>query len=217
MSWFTKTFSGSIGRKLIMALSGLFLITFLVVHLLGNLLLVRAEGLDFNNYAEFMSKNPVIKTMEYVLFAGFIFHIVYSIINSINNKKARPQGYAYNNPSENSSWFSRNMGLTGSIIFIFLVVHLNRFFIPHKVLHTSTNTMYDDAIAAFQSELYVGFYVIAMALLGFHLNHGFQSAFQTLGLRHPKYTPFIKGLGTAFSILIPAAFAWIPIFIYFFR
>lgn len=217
MSWFTKTFSGTIGRKLIMALSGLFLITFLVVHLLGNLLLVRAEGLDFNNYAEFMSKNPVIKTMEYVLFAGFIFHIVYSIIISINNKKARPQGYAYNNPSENSSWFSRNMGITGSIIFIFLVVHLNKFFIPHKVLHTSTNTMYDDAIAAFQSELYVGFYVIAMALLGFHLNHGFQSAFQSLGLRHPKYTPFIKGLGTAFSILIPAAFAWIPIFIYFFR
>lgn len=217
MSWLSKALSGTIGQKLIMALTGLFLITFLIEHLLGNLLLLSSDGTAFNDFVEFMGHNPFIKVMEYVLFGGFIAHITYAAILTRRNRKARPQGYVTTNASQNSSWFSRNMGLTGSLVLVFLIIHLRTFFIPHKITHTAVNTMYDDAIIAFSNGWYTLFYVIAMGLLAFHLNHGFQSAFQTLGLRHPKYTPFIKKLGTTFAILVPAAFAFIPVYIYFFK
>lgn len=217
MSWSRKAFSSSVGQKLIMSITGLFLISFLIVHLLGNLLLLQTEGTNFLAYAEFMKTNSFIKGMEWILFGGFIVHIVYAAVLTAKNKKARPEGYAYTNASQNSSWFSRNMGLSGSIVFIFLVIHLNTFFIPHKVLHTATLNIYEETILAFQNPLYTAFYVLAMCLLGFHLNHGFQSAFQTLGLRHPKYTPLIKKLGTTYAIVVPAAFAFIPVYILLFR
>jgi len=216
MSWFRKALSGSIGQKLVMAITGLFLIVFLVEHLIGNLMLLEKDGTSFNNYVLFMD-NPFIKVAEYILFAGFIFHIAYAAIITTKNKKARPIGYQYSTPSQNSSWFSRNMGLSGSIVFIFLVVHLSHFFIPYKITHSADNTLYDTAIIVFSQTWVVVLYVIGMCLLSFHLNHGFQSAFQTLGLRHSKYTPFIKKLGTAFAIVVPAAFAYIPIYIHFFR
>jgi succinate dehydrogenase / fumarate reductase, cytochrome b subunit len=218
MSWFTNALSGTIGRKILMSITGLFLISFLLVHLAGNFLLLSSdEGAAFLEYAHFMKTNPLIKAMEFVLFGGIILHVVIAIINTIKNKKARPQGYAYNKPSENSSWFSRNMGVSGSIVFIFLVVHLRTFFVPHKLhlLEPRESNVYLETITAFQSELYVGFYVLAMILLGFHLVHGFASAFQTLGLRHPKYTPLIKWVGIAFSVLISGLFALIPIAMYF--
>lgn len=221
MGWFTNALSGTIGRKIIMALSGLFLIFFLLEHLISNFLLLTDDPSDFNGYAEFMKNNPFIKGAEYILFAGFIIHIVFAAIISYQNKKARPKGYAYNNPGENSSWFSRNMGLTGSIILIFLLVHLNSFFFPHKLPNPisghATLDLYSDAYQKFSNVPYTLFYVFAMLLLAFHLNHGFQSSFQTLGARHPKYTPFIKGLGTAFAILVPAGFAFIPVYICFFK
>ena len=222
MSWFNRALTGTIGQKIIMAVTGLFLVTFLIEHLIGNWLLLDSDGTAFLAYCEFMKTNPIIKIAEYVLFAGFITHIVYAIIITRKNKMARPQGYAYNNPSANSSLFSRNMGLSGSIVFIFLVIHLKQFFITHKLMPslnaawTPERNLYDETIYVFTQEpLYVILYVVAMGLLGFHLNHGFQSAFQTLGLRHPKYTPFIKGLGTAFAIIVPALFAYIPLYIYF--
>jgi len=222
MSWLNRALTGTIGQKLIMAVTGLFLITFLIEHLIGNWLLLDSDGAAFNGYVEFMKNNPIIKVAEYVLFAGFITHIVYAIIITTKNKKARPVGYAYSNPSANSSIFSRNMGLSGSIVFIFLVIHLKQFFITHKLLpsinpaFTPERNLYDEAIYVFTQEpAYVALYVGAMILLSFHLNHGFQSAFQTLGLRHPKYTPFVKGLGTAFAVIVPALFAYIPLYIYF--
>jgi len=222
MSWFKRAFKGTIGQKLIMALTGLFLITFLIEHLIGNWMLLDSDGTAFLAYCEFMKNNPIIKVAEYILFLGFIVHIVYAIIITRKNKKARPQAYAYNNPSANSTWFSRNMGLSGSMVFIFLVIHLKQFFITHKLMPaidaawTPERNLYDEAIYVFsQQPAYTALYVFAMILLGFHLNHGFQSAFQTFGLRHPKYTPFVKGLGTAFAIVVPALFAYIPLYIYF--
>jgi succinate dehydrogenase / fumarate reductase, cytochrome b subunit len=213
MNWFRKALSGSIGQKLIMAITGLFLVTFLLEHLLGNLLLLYHDPTIYNGYAEFMGNNPVIKAAEFVLFAGFIFHIVYAAVITAKNKKARPQDYAYSKPGENSSWFSRNMGLTGLLVFLFLALHLWSFFFPHKIFHTAEVSLHEDAWAKFSQPGYVVIYVTAMFLLGLHLNHGFQSAFQTLGLRHSKYTPFIKSLGTWFAILVPAGFALIPIYI----
>ncbi|MFN6943299.1 MAG: succinate dehydrogenase cytochrome b subunit [Cytophagaceae bacterium] len=217
MNWFAKAFSGSIGRKLIMSLTGLFLISFLIVHLSGNFLLIRDDaGVAFNRYAHFMKENPIIKILEIVLALGFIFHIVYAVILTINNKKARPERYQYNEPSANSSWFSRNMGLTGSIILIFLILHLRTFFIPHKTpfMEPLRETMYDEAVLAFSNIYYVGFYVIAMVLLAFHLVHGFSSAFQSMGLRHPKYFNFIKAAGYGFAIIVPLLFALIPVYMY---
>jgi succinate dehydrogenase / fumarate reductase cytochrome b subunit len=216
MSWFRKALSGTIGQKLIMAITGLFLITFLIEHLIGNLMLLESGGESFTAYADFMMNNTFIKGAEYILFGGFIVHIVYAAIITSKNKKARPQEYAYSKPSANSSWFSRNMGISGSIVLIFLIVHLSHFFVPHKITHSSTSTIYQDALVIFKNPFVIILYTIAMGLLSFHLNHGFQSAFQTLGLRHAKYTPVIQKLGTAFAIVVPAAFAFIPIYIYFF-
>lgn len=218
MNWFAKALSGSIGRKLIMSITGLFLVSFLIVHLGGNFLLLRDDGgVAFNAYAHFMKEQPIIKVLEVVLFLGFIFHIVYAAMLTRSNSKARPIGYAHNNPSANSSWFSRNMGLTGSIILIFLILHLRTFFIPHKTpfLTPKAETMYGEAVLAFSSGLYVIFYVFAMFLLGFHLVHGVSSSFQTLGLRHPKYFPAIRLFGYGFAIIVPLLFALIPVYMYF--
>ncbi len=205
----------SILKKVIMAITGLFLISFLVVHLSGNLLLFKADGgKAFNEYAHFMSTNPLIRVMEIVLFAGFLFHIIDGIVLTIQNRRARPVGYAVQKSSPGSNWVARNMGLTGSIILIFLIVHLESFFVPHRFLESGKDL--DDMVkAAFDSILYSGFYVIAMILLGFHLSHGFKSAFQTLGLRHSSYFPIIKYIGIIFSIVVPAAFAAFPIYFYF--
>ncbi|HET7152641.1 MAG TPA: succinate dehydrogenase cytochrome b subunit [Candidatus Kapabacteria bacterium] len=215
MSWFTKALSGSIGRKIIMAASGLFIITFLIEHLLGNLLLLDSTGKAFTEYTVFMESNILIRATEIILFAGFFFHVLYAIIITRKNKQARPVGYALNKASENSTWFSRNMGLTGSIIFIFLIIHLKTFFVPLRFEGMADESLYGAAVAAFLNPGYTIFYVIAMVFLALHLNHGFQSAFQTVGVRHPKYTPFIKMLGTLFAIVVPALFALIPVYLLF--
>jgi succinate dehydrogenase / fumarate reductase cytochrome b subunit len=217
MSWFTKALSGSIGKKLLMAATGLFLVVFLVEHLIGNLLLLREDPNVFNDYAKAFGENIFIRIMEPILFAGFIIHMTYAAVITVQNNKARPVGYAVSGASQNSSWFSRNMFLTGSIIFIFLVIHLKHFFVPHK-LHlgaAEAETLWAESRIVFKNPAYVGLYVFSMILLGFHLVHGFASSFQTLGLRHPKYTPAIKVVGYAFAVLVPGLFAMIPLVIFF--
>jgi succinate dehydrogenase / fumarate reductase, cytochrome b subunit len=222
MNWFTNFFSSTIGRKLVMALTGLFLIIFLVVHLIGNLQLLHAdEGRAFNIYAKFMTSNPVIKTVSIVNYLFIILHVVWAIILSVKNRAARgAKDYAVSkNPS---TWPSRNMGILGTLILIFLVIHLKSFWyemhwgvVPVadydgedvKNLYQIVNTMY--------AELwYVILYVVSMAVLAFHLFHGFGSAFQTLGLNHVKYNGLIKFIGVAFSIIVPALFALIPVYMY---
>lgn len=133
MSWFSKLMSTGIGKKLLMALTGLFLIIFLVVHLSGNLQLFKADqGYAFNVYSKFMTTNPFIATISYLLYATFLVHIIYSIILTIYNQRARPTGYAKAQPSANSTWMSRNMGILGTIIFVFLAIHLANFWYPMK-------------------------------------------------------------------------------------
>ncbi len=201
-----------------MGATGLFLCLFLVAHLVGNLLLLKNDGGEaFNQYAEFMSTSPLIRVAEIILFLGFLFHILDALVLTRKNQGARASRYVMDAGSANSQWTSRNMGITGSIVLIFLVVHLNTFFVKHRIIGTP-ETMYDTAIDAFQfgwSGLYWAFYVVAMVLLGLHLNHGFQSGFFSLGLNHRKYNSFIKRFGLFFSILIPAGFAVIPIYFFF--
>jgi succinate dehydrogenase / fumarate reductase cytochrome b subunit len=222
MNWFSNFFSSTIGRKLVMALTGLFLIIFLVVHLIGNLQLMKSDGGQaFNVYAQFMTTNPLIVVISYVNYAFILVHIIWSILLTRRNRAARgPKGYAV---SRNSShWTSRNMGILGTFIFIFLVIHLRGFWyemhwggidtaqyegVDYKNLYTVVDVAY--------SELwYVILYVVSMILLAFHLFHGFGSAFQTLGLNHIKYNPVIKFVGVAFAVIVPALFALIPIYMY---
>ena len=204
-----------------MSLTGLFLIIFLVVHLAGNLQLLKSDGgQGFNEYTIFMTTNPVIKTTSYLLYATFLIHIIYSLILSVNNKNARPVRYARYKGEANSSWASRHMGLLGTIILIFLVIHLKSYWyglkigVVPKITYPETGEvedLYSVVKASFSQWWYVALYVISMIGLAYHLTHGFASAFQTLGLHHKKYTPFIQKLGIAFSIIVPLLFALIPI------
>lgn len=223
MSWFTQALSSNIGKKVVMALTGLFLISFLIVHLSGNMLLFKDDGGEaFNLYAEFMTTNPLIKIASYILYSGIILHVVYSLILSIKNKSARPVGYKLAHPSQNSSWKSRNMGILGTIVLIFLVIHMRSFWYEmhfgdmpiQNYSGADVHDLYTVVKASFAQWWYALIYVLAMAGLGFHLAHGFWSAFQTLGLNHKKYTPFIKKAGLAFAILVPLLFASMPVYFY---
>lgn len=223
MNWFTKFFSSTIGRKLVMALTGLFLILFLIVHLIGNLQLLKSDqGESFNVYAQFMTSNPLIKVISYVNYAFILIHVIWSIMLTRRNRGARgPQGYAMNDNS--SHWTSRNMGILGTFIFIFLIIHLRSFWYEMHWGGIPTATyaggeyknLYAVVDAAYASIWFVALYVVSMALLAFHLFHGFGSAFQTLGLNHVKYNPLIKFIGVAFVVIVPALFALIPIYMYF--
>lgn len=236
MASLTKTFSFSVGKKLIMGLSGFFLITFLIEHLIGNLLMLGGPT-PFNEYAEFMGHTWYIRIAEVVLFAGFIIHIYDGISISLQNNKARPVKYAVKGKGKTSSWASRNMKWTGTILLVFLILHLLSFFMDARfgvdigmgidsslfgyegipfldasgaVINESS--IWHKAAAQFTVEWYSAIYVIAMAIVGFHLVHGFQSAFQTLGIKHPKYAGIIEKSGIAFAILVPAALAAIPVY-----
>jgi succinate dehydrogenase / fumarate reductase, cytochrome b subunit len=226
MSWFTKTFSSSIGRKIVMSITGLFLCSFLVVHLIGNLQLFNNDGGQaFNVYSHFMGHNPVIRVMEFVLLAGFVFHIWDAVALTRRNKAARPVAYAVNHSEQNSNWSSRNMGLLGTVILVFLIIHLYNFFLPTKtggldkvmIDGVMVDNLYIRVAESFKIWWYVVLYVISMIALAYHLMHGFQSAFQTLGLNHKKYTPAIKGFGYAFSIIVCLGFAAMPLYFFLFK
>jgi len=224
MKWVIDLFTSSLGRKLLMALTGLFLITFLAVHLAGNLQLLKHDGGEaFNVYARFMTTNPVIKTISYVNYALILIHIGIAIVLSRKNRVARgPERYAVSS-SKSSIWASRNMGILGTIILIFLVIHLKDFWaqmhwggIPQVTYNgKEVNDLYSLVGIWFQKGWYVGLYVVCMIFLGFHLWHGFASLFQTLGLNHAKYNPLINFVGKAFAIVVPALFAMIPIRMFF--
>jgi len=223
MSWFTNALSSTIGKKVIMSLTGLFLITFLIVHVSGNMLLFKNDGGEaFNLYAEFMTTSPLIKIASYILYSGIILHVIYALILSVKNKQARPVGYKLANPNQNSNWRSRNMGVLGTIVLIFLVIHMRSFWyemhfgdVPIKSYSgVEVSDLYTVVKAAFGEWWYSLLYVLAMVGLAFHLVHGFWSAFQTLGLSHKKYTPFIKTVALIFAIVVPVLFASMPVYFY---
>ena len=220
MAWFTSMLTSTIGKKLVMAVTGLFLCTFLVIHLtINSLALVPDGGLLFNHWAHFMGSNVFIRTMEIVLFAGIILHIIQSLIITIDNRKARPKEYAVNNRQANSKWYSRSMGLLGSIILLFLIIHLRKFwyqsrFIGYPPDAAGNPNQYPDFITVFGNPIYVIIYTIGVLALAYHLLHGFQSAWRTLGIAHKKWTPVIKGLGVIYTVVITVGFIIIPIYFY---
>lgn len=217
-------FNSSIGRKVIVGLTGLFLISFLLVHLAINSLILidivnpNDNGATFNVAAKFMSHNWVIRVMEVGLFAGLIAHIVMTLKLTIENKSKRPVGYVVSPGNQNAKWYSRSMAVLGSLLLIFLALHLYQFWVPTKqalyITHEKENT-FQMVVNTLTSPINLVFYLLGFVALGYHLLHGFPSAFQSLGLNHKKYTPMIKTLGTIFSIAVPTAFAVIALAIFF--
>ena len=199
-----------------MSLSGLFLITFIVIHLLINAFSLGLfwDGRElFNAGSHFMATNPLIQIMQYVLALGFIIHIIMGIRLTLQNNGARSVKYANNNPGENSSFSSRSMIITGMLVLLFLVLHIKDFFIEIKFNELGgLPSDYDLLLAVFSKPLYVGLYVFAFIALGVHLNHGFQSAFQSLGVNNKKCTPIIKNLGVLFCVVVALGFSTIAIF-----
>lgn len=219
MSWLSTFLNSSIGKKFLMAITGSFLIIFLIIHLIGNITLFFGPD-AFNGYVKALDTiKPLIRVIEVVLLAAFVFHIYNGVRLWIENKKARPVNYKVNGSTDNTTIFSRTMFVSGSIIFIFLVLHLGTFFWRFNVHDpmnlASQHEYYKIVTHFFQYWWYVLVYVIAMVLLGFHLNHGFQSAFQTFGWNNKKYTPFIKKLGTLYAIIMAVGFASMPIYFFF--
>jgi succinate dehydrogenase / fumarate reductase cytochrome b subunit len=207
----------SITKKFTMALAGLFLLTFLPIHLIINLMLLKTEPGPFNTAAHFMATFPLIKIMEIVLFGAILIHIFYGIWLQIQNWLLRPVGYVSGNKSE-VSFFSRFMIWTGAIVFTFLVMHFfNFYFIKLGLVKGNPENFYSVAHNLFKIPAYNYIYLTCFALLGFHLFHAFSSVFQTLGLNHRLWTPVIKIVALVYAIIIPAGFAFISITLWLFR
>lgn len=221
MASFGNAFSSSIGKKLIMGITGLFLVLFLIVHCFINaLIFVNDGGLTFNVGAHFMAGNWAIRSGEIVLFAGLLAHIFQGARLTFQNQAARPVKYAVNNGSANSKWYSRSMGLLGTLLLIFLIVHLANFWVVSRFTGIPTvdanghENLFAVMKETFSSIWIVILYVLAMVSLCYHLLHGFASAFQTMGWNHKKYNGLIRGFGIWYSIIISVIFALMPIAIY---
>lgn len=209
-----------------MSLAGLFLVVFLVVHLGINLTLIFSESNEtFNKAAHFMGTNPVIRIMELVLFGGFLLHMFYGTFVQIQNWLARPSRYKKENYSQ-TSFFSKFMIHTAAIITVFLVIHLFDFYFKAKVFGEVPVVVYDGheyhdlgmlVMEKFKIPEYVVFYIACILFLAFHLLHGFQSAFQSLGLNHRIYTPLVRFIGVLYTVVISGGFILIPVFIYFWK
>lgn len=208
----TAFLTSSVGRKLLMALTGFFLFSFLIVHLLINLFLFWQDGGEtFDVYAEFMATYPLLRPVEILLFAGFLLHAAVGVWLWVTNRGVRFPRYRVNSGAETSAVTSRVAFWSGLAVSAFLVVHIYGFFIQSRFFPDG-RTMYAYVADAFRSPVTVALYVVAMVLLGYHLRHGFQSAFQTLGIRTGRYQRWIDLAGVLFWLVIPLCFAAMPLY-----
>jgi len=216
MSSFLNT---SVGKKMIMSISGLFLIVFLIVHLSLNFLTVLDNtGELFNKAAMFMETNFLVSIMEYVLALGFIVHIFYGTLLTIKNQKTRPIPYAVSTKTD-ISWSSKNMWITGALILGFLLLHLYNYFYKFKftdIIESGQMTKYDLVIGLFSYSnwIYTLLYITWFIILGLHLNHSFQSAFQTIGLNNQKWLKRLKFISTLYAIFISSGFSFIALYFF---
>jgi succinate dehydrogenase / fumarate reductase cytochrome b subunit len=223
MKW-SEFFTSSIGKKIIMSLSGLFLIAFLVVHVgLNACIWAMDDGVMFNKAAHFMGANIVPRILEIGLFAGFLLHIIQGFVLVAQNNAKRKIGYNVKMGSRGSTWYSKSMGLLGTLLLLFLIMHIAHFWVPSRITGLEPvfidgkeyHNLYGEMVAVFtDNPLVVALYVIGCISLAWHLLHGFQSAFRTLGLSNHKYIKLIQGLGAGFSIIVPLAFAMMPVSFY---
>ncbi len=218
MKW-SEMFTSSVGKKLVMSLTGIFLILFLIVHVGLNACIWAMDGGEmFNKGAHFMGSNVVPRILEVGLFAGLLLHIIQGFMLEFQNRSKRKQGYAVAMGSKGSKWYSRSMGILGSLILIFLVVHISDFWFPNRsnqgfLLGEEIN-LYDKMQVTFQELWVVILYIVGCISLAWHLLHGFQSAFRTLGVSNKKYLALLNATGVGFSIIVPFTFAMMPVSFY---
>lgn len=228
MKW-SFFFTSPVGRKVVMALTGIFLILFLLVHV-GLNARIFADWTDpadngemFNKAAHFMGSTIVTRILEIVLFVGFIIHIIQGYVIEAKNRKQRGQGYKVDLGNRGSTWMSRSMALLGTIIFLFLVVHISKFWWSSRITHDMDQVTYNGVemhnvflrmYDVFQNPLIVLLYLVGVAALGFHLWHGFHSSFRSMGVHNKKYIGLLKALGYGFTILVCVGFALMPVSMY---
>ena len=227
MKW-SEFFTSSVGKKFVMALTGLFLISFLIIHAGLNACIFtdlpmfdrNDNGDMFNRAAHFMGSSWVIRAMEFVLFGGFLLHIFQGYLLEAKNLSRRGVGYKINVGNKASKWYSRTMGLLGTLLLLFLIMHISHFWIPSRITGLDEiegknyHNLFQKMVDVFHNPIIVTIYVLGCISLAFHLLHGFQSAFRTLGVHNSKYIRLIKATGIAFSIIIPIIFASMPISIH---
>jgi succinate dehydrogenase / fumarate reductase cytochrome b subunit len=231
MKW-SQFFTSVVGRKIVMALTGLFLISFLLVHVGLNSTIFNDlpifnksdNGSMFNRAAHFMGAALVIRIMEFGLFAGFILHIIQGYAIEIKNRKLRGAGYRTSLGNKGSKWYSRSMAILGTLIFLFLIMHVSHFWVPSRITHSlepvtynnvETHNLFLKMYETFQQPLVVILYVLGVISLAYHLFHGFHSAFRSLGVHNKKYLGLLKTLGYGFTIIVAILFALMPISMYF--
>ena len=213
-----------------MALTGIFLISFLLVHVGLNACIFADlrwlnpadNGEMFNKAAHFMGSTIVTRILEIVLFIGFLIHIIQGYAVELKNRSRRGTGYQIALGNRGSTWMSRSMALLGTLIFLYLVIHIAQFWVPSRITGLEETTydgkqyhnlflrMYD----VFQQPWVVVLYLVGVASLAFHLLHGFHSAFRTIGVHNKKYLSLLKGLGYGFTVLVCVLFALMPIAMY---
>ena len=215
-------FSSKIFQKALAALSGGFLVIFLLGHLVGNLQLFIPGELgqkQFNSYALFMTTNPAVIALSYLTYTSIILHSILTLYLVLRSRSARSVRYQVSSGSSNSSWASKNMAFLGTMLLIFIIIHLRSFWYEMHfgdigLDKWGNKDLYTVTVSAFQNTLYTAFYVLSMLMLSFHLSHGVSSAFQTLGLNTSKYEKIINFVGKSIAVLIPLIFASIPITLY---
>lgn len=219
MNW-KNYFSTSIGKKILVGGTGLFLILFLVVHCYVNAMVFWPDnGKHFTEAAAFMGGNVAVRILEIGLFVGLIAHIAQGLMLWSQNAKRRTTRYAVSAGNKTSRWYSRSMGLLGTLILMFLILHLYHFWAPNRYGQAfdagwREEDLYKKMLAVFSQAWVVVVYVLGCISLAWHLMHGFYSGFQTFGLATHKYKGMIRGIGTAFAIIIPLIFASMPVYLH---
>jgi succinate dehydrogenase / fumarate reductase cytochrome b subunit len=233
MKW-SQFFTSAVGRKIVMALTGLFLISFLIVHVGLNSCIFNDlsffnpddNGSMFNRAAFFMGNSFVIRLLEIGLFAGIILHAIQGYMVEIKNRRLRGKGYQVELGSRGSKWYSRSMALLGTLILLFLIMHISHFWVPSRVTHDLVQVSYKNGYIethdlflrmyeVFQEPLIVLLYLLGVASLTFHLFHGFHSAFRSMGVHNKKYLAMLETLGYGFTIIVCLLFALMPISMHF--
>jgi succinate dehydrogenase / fumarate reductase cytochrome b subunit len=229
MKW-SEFFTSSIGKKYVMGFTGLFLISFLIIHVgLNACIWALDNGEMFNKAAHFMGSMVVIRILEIGLFIGFFIHIIQGYVVAYQNKQKRNVGYAVPMGNKGSKWYSRSMGILGTLILLFLILHVSHFWIPSRfggvgAVHELDTVVYNgkefhNLYAEMQmvfkdNLLVVVIYVLGCISLAYHLAHGFQSAFRTVGVYNRRYISLLRNFGIWFSIIVSIGFAMMPVSIY---
>jgi succinate dehydrogenase / fumarate reductase cytochrome b subunit len=230
MKW-SAFFTSSVGKKFIMALTGVSLVLFLLVHAgINSCIWANDGGEMFNKAAHFMGSTVVVRILEIGLFAGFIIHIIQGYVLTAQNNNRRPVKYAINYGNRGSKWYSRSMGLLGTLLLLFLIMHIYHFWVPSRLggfanIHTlqpvtymdgrEIHNLYGEMLTVFQDNIIIVIlYLLGCISLAYHLMHGFQSAFRTLGVHNKRYIVLLKTTGYAFSIIVSVVFAMMPVSIY---